>query len=341
MMNFTDICYLNYYSFTKMIKIFLLSLFIGNSNLLYCFSLNTIVILPDSIGSKIIDGKLFILHKVTNGENIPIVAKKYKITSGELKVANPKLKDWLYTDQILKIPVKQDVKVSFKDSITKVQSVILKKGNPVNGNIPVLYKVIGNETIEEIAIKYHLKPDTIKQWNKLSDSVLTANQELIVAWITTNKSTDSTIISNDSLRLKSIIKPVELNTQSNISSTEAPDKKKQIKSKKNKKKSKSELELEIRKKEIIESGIGIIANDVYLNTTKSYALHTKATIGSIIKVINPVNEQFTYVKVVGKIPENIEQSSNIAIMLSPIAVKSLQISAPNRFEIKLSYGIEE
>jgi hypothetical protein len=55
-----------------------------------------------------------------------------------------------------------------------------------------------------------------------------------------------------------------------------------------------------------------------------YALHKSAPVGSIIKVMNLVNQKYVFVKVLAPLP-NIDENNNIEIKVSPAASKDIML----------------
>ena len=74
-----------------------------------------------------------------------------------------------------------------------------------------------------------------------------------------------------------------------------------------------------------EKGVAVwLDNDRSENLQNNFALHKTAPIGSIIKVRNPMNGRAIYVKVVGRLPDNIA-NENILIKLSKGAARKLNV----------------
>jgi LysM repeat protein len=114
----------------------------------------------DSIGTETINGKVFILHKVTAGETLYGISKRYNVTVDQILEFNKTADGGLEIDQILKVPY--------------VPRVVRKAAE---GKVHI---VAEKETLFSISRLYGVTVDELKQWNKLTDSNLSLGQELIV-----------------------------------------------------------------------------------------------------------------------------------------------------------------
>ena len=56
--------------------------------------------------TKIIDGKEYYIHRVMRGETLSGLSSAYKVSIGEIENLNPRVKDGLKADDVIKIPVK-------------------------------------------------------------------------------------------------------------------------------------------------------------------------------------------------------------------------------------------
>ncbi len=93
------------------------------------------------------------------------------------------------------------------------------------------------------------------------------------------------------------------------------------------------------RKEVNETGVASWIEDEGISSGKYYALHPSAPIGTIIKVINRMNERFVYVKVVGKLPAT-GDNEGLMIKISKSGADKLGVMDA-RFQAQLIYGIAE
>ncbi|MDX5340661.1 MAG: LysM peptidoglycan-binding domain-containing protein [Cyclobacteriaceae bacterium] len=139
---------------TSSIALFLmLSLFTG-------ISVQANNLIPvDSIGIERVGGKTFILHKVSQGETLFSISRRYKASVGDIQNSNEVLKEGLKSGQTIRVPY-----------ITDAQA-------PEGASI---HKVSPGETLFSISKKYGVTVDSLKQWNKLLGNDLSVGQALVV-----------------------------------------------------------------------------------------------------------------------------------------------------------------
>lgn len=113
----------------------------------------------DSIGKELINGKVFVLHRVELKETLYGISKRYGTTVDAILQQNPTADGGLEIGQILKVP--------YVSSPKKPAS---------NGKHIVAEK----ETLYSIAKLYGLTVDELRKLNGLTDTSLSLGQELIV-----------------------------------------------------------------------------------------------------------------------------------------------------------------
>lgn len=125
--------------------------------LITSFSLNPAP--ADSIGKEMINGKVFVLHRVELKETLYGISKRYGTTVDAILQQNPTADGGLEIGQILKVP--------YVSSPKKPAS---------NGKHVVAEK----ETLYSIAKLYGLTVDELRKLNGLTDTSLALGQELVV-----------------------------------------------------------------------------------------------------------------------------------------------------------------
>ncbi len=115
----------------------------------------------DSIGTEMIDGKLYVIHKVDEKETLYAISRRYGSSVESILKSNPGASANLEIGQILKVPY--DKKVSLK---------------PASNN--TIHKVAAGETMYSISRSYGVTVDDLRKWNNLSDNSLSIGQDLIV-----------------------------------------------------------------------------------------------------------------------------------------------------------------
>lgn len=296
----------------------------------------------DSIGYEKVGGKIYVLHKVNQGQTMFAVVRQYGTTIQSLREANPGISDNVQFGQTLRVPYtpkakkkeevkkeepkKEVAKAPVKDSAplppppattTSAPTADAKVSVAPNG----IHKVEAGQTLYRVAVKYGVLMADIRKWNNLKDDNLTDGQELIVSEKAAEKSKQPapepepkkvvTNVVKDSVRAKAavaekIMKPVE---------EVAPPK-------------------VVTGKRKSESGLAeVIETDE--STSKFLALHRTAPIGALVEVLNEYNQEKIIVRVIGRIPDT-SVNDDIVIKLSSRAFEKV---SPNskRFRAVISY----
>ena len=119
----------------------------------------------DSIGVERKDGKLFILHRITSGETLYSISKKYNASVDDLKKANPEWSAGLKVGQIVKVPTT----LPATSTPTTTASSSSQK-----------HVVAAGESLYSIATKYNISVDELKKANTGLTSSIRVGQELII-----------------------------------------------------------------------------------------------------------------------------------------------------------------
>jgi LysM repeat protein len=136
--------------------------------LIVCISLSVNTLskaeICDSIGVERTDGKLFILHRITAGETLYSISKKYKASVDDIKKANPTAAQGLQVGQILKVPTALPV-----SPVTAAASTL---------ESATTHTVASGETLYSIATKYGISVDALKKANPGLSSSISIGQAL-------------------------------------------------------------------------------------------------------------------------------------------------------------------
>lgn len=314
--------------------------------LLLTFSLSTFAITlpPDSSKYKWIKGEKFLLHKVVPKETWTSIARKYDLEMEQVMKSNPGVID-LKIGQIINIPVKQEKKTEPAD--------IQQKTNGLQSNRSAIYhSVKQGETLFSISKSYNVTAEEIRKWNGIEGNNLKSGQQLIVGY--------TPISPNESFNKKaenvSIVKQEKPVTAADKSITVTPETKSSEPSNKPEKPVIASIEKggmplpepvmsskEISKSggkilsQVSESGICAWISDGDNQSSKFFALHRTAPMGTIIKVTNKMNGKSAFVKVVGQLPDTGE-NEKVIIKISDTAVQRLG-ALDQHFQVDLSYGV--
>jgi len=298
----------------------------------------------DSVGVEKVGGKVFVLHKVNQGQTMFAVVRQYGTTIQALREANPGMSDQIQFGQTIRVPYfaksgKKDSKKEEKEEKKKEDKKEEAKNTKPAAETPApattapsaalavsvapngIHKVEPGQTLYRVAVKYGVLMADLRKWNNLSDDNIREGQELIVSEKGVEKVTASvaapepkvttTTVVKDSVKAKSVVpekvvKPVE---------EVAPPK-------------------VVRGKRKSESGLAeVIETDE--STSKFLGLHRTAPIGALVEVLNEYNQEKIIVRIIGRIPDT-SINDDIVIKLSSRAFEKV---SPNskRFRAVVSY----
>ena len=139
----------------------------------------------DSVGTKVKNGKVYILHKVEKGDGMYGISKKYGVSLSELIAENPGSEKVIKIDQLIWVPTNRQVKleepvvedffdrtVGFKGPDTTEE----KKDS--TSTYAIEHIVNRGETLFSIARRYNTSVEVIKNLNDLEFDDLSVGQPL-------------------------------------------------------------------------------------------------------------------------------------------------------------------
>lgn len=282
--------------------------------ILYFFSFSFLVMADptDSIGVEKSNGKSFIIHKVERGQTLFSISRQYKIKPADIYAFNPEAAPGLKLGMLIKIPSKQTIaQLPKKEQITPSTQTksVSKVNNPVKK-----HKVEKGQGLYAIAKMYGASIAEVKNWNKMSSNELKVGQVLIVSSPENIQSTDK----------QTIVKHLKTTHQSHfVSGTQMLD------------------TIEVRKRIVTEgagnksyeTGIAEV-NSQGLNDANYEALHETAAKGTYLSIKNLANDQKVMVRVVGKLPHDL--NPKIIIRITKKAQQRLAI-LDTQFAVEVSY----
>jgi len=289
---------------------------------------------------------LYLEHKVVASESFYSVGRKYNITPQEIAdFNNLEMKKGLFIDQKIKIPL--------------VASNFDQQGN---AGAPVYYKTDDKEMLENISKNYNASMAKLYDWNNVDGDMVKADSKIIVgflkgtSWpsvtIKPNPRKEKPVVKNEE-KLQPIIeekkeevKPVKEGGK--ISNVEKPAEKKEepIITRPEVKPAVTELgyfkpfyEQQVKStpasnEETVTAGIFKTISG--WNDAKYYLLIDEVQPGTIVKVINPVNNKAVYAKVLGQM-SGIRQNAGLDIRISNAAASVLEISEQDKFIVNVKY----
>lgn len=312
----------------------------------------------DSIGTETINGKIFIIHKVSEGETLYGISKRYGVTISQILEVNPTSDAGLDIGQILKVPN-------------------VPRPKPIAVN--TVHKVTEKETLYSISKMYNVTIDELKRWNNLSDNSLALGQELAIKATNTasapftapevpeirSQRTVHTVATKETLfgisrlygvtvqQLKewnglqseelkigqSLFVSQPMYASGNTSEIQPTEQISQTQAQVIVKPVETEPVITISesvkdKDEVKESGLAELIEGTDGNR-KYLALHRTVPVGTILKVRNEMNNREVFVRVVGKLPDT-ALTERLIIKVSKSAYDRLGAIDP-RFRVEVVY----
>ncbi|MFY0591238.1 LysM peptidoglycan-binding domain-containing protein [Roseivirga sp.] len=270
----------------------------------------------DSLGIEKVGDKVFVVHKVMAKQTLFSLAKRYKTTVTEINNANASLSTGLQIGQTLKIP--------FGGTLPSKNKVALQTTTE-----EVEHKVAAGETLFAIAKKYNVSITELKEWNQLSSNALSLGQALKVkvekqveATAKPIKTTETSTPEVAPVEQPSV-PPVTVKVDTAAQKTGTIDPEPEA------------VAYDGRSFESFElEGMAEVIDEEE-PSTKYFALHKTARVGTVIKVKNLMNDLTVYVRVVGTIPDT-TVNDDVIIKLNLKAYTQLK-AIDKRFRVQLSY----
>jgi len=327
---------------------------------------------PDSLRMVTENGRDFVEHKVEAKETWIGLSKRYKVTLQQLQQANPGVKT-LQIGQLIVVPVaaKPSEVTPVRESVPA--AVTNKKATEARSPKPLRHKVAKGETLFSLAKRYGLTVDELKTLNRLKNNDLKVGQDLVVQKATAEPTPTDTGLDNSDVRNQPSPSSPSKNTKeelknASVSSVKKDDETRLVterpvatmnkgndsikvtatdsenlptayeapgasRTSKIEKDTKTGVTIE----KITEVGVASWMESGELNQNKFYALHRTAPVGTIIKVVNRMNNNSVYVKVVGVLPDS-GDNANIIIKITQAAAQRIG-AIDSRFTSELNYGI--
>ncbi|HEY1047918.1 MAG TPA: LysM peptidoglycan-binding domain-containing protein [Bacteroidia bacterium] len=283
----------------------------------------------DSIGIKVIDGKTYIMHKVTKGEGVYGIGKKYGVPASEIFAANEGSEKSIKIDQVLLIP---------KSGLSTASGNSDNSGSRTSTKTEKIYHVVAKgQTLSSIAREHKTTVAEIKQLNNLKSDNISLGQKLIVGetkTTVTNTGTGAAPVKQEpkpetkpepsSTTPSTIPTPTSNNVvvKANVEEKPMDDKPGQV----------VNTYSTDDGDEVTESGIAVISEEGDLSQERSFILHPTAKIGTIVMITNPENNSTVFARVVG----NCKAEQGIILKMSKTVASKLELSQNS--VVKLSYA---
>jgi len=289
------------------------------------------------------DQGLYLEHNVVAKESYYAIGRKYNVTPKELADFNKlALTKGLLIDQKIKVPLQQ--------------SNFVQDGKT---GAPVYYQIANNESLGAVSKKNNnVSLSNLRFWNNLKQDKLKDDSKLIVGFLKGTAFPAVTI--SGSPKKEEVIAKVEKNPEE-----EKPVEVKEPEKKEPEKKvpvvakqpepvveqqndtpapsdfgyfqthfEKQVKTSSITKNETVTSGIFKTASG--WEDAKFYLLIDNVSPGTIIRVINPINNKSVFAKVLGEM-SGIRQNAGLDIRISNAAAAALDVKEEDKFIVKVYY----
>ncbi|MFD1140474.1 LysM peptidoglycan-binding domain-containing protein [Larkinella insperata] len=325
-------------------------------------------ILPDSLGMEKKEGKLYVLHRVEQGQTLFSLVRKYKTTLQAIKEANPGLPDNVRYNQVVRVPasnlsrkqekaVTKAIKKEEKEQQREEREVKTETAKEANSGI---HQVEPGQTLYSLATRYGVSMDAVRRWNNLPSDNIVSGQALIVsekAWRVreplakpatphrTEPAAEAARTSrNDSPKTE---RPAPPRTLPPAPREEAPRPTEAERTPAEPTSSEPAEPRIIRPgdsgplpnpggnaRRMSEIGMAEVI-DQSGNSNKYLALHRTAPIGTLVLVRNDMNQQSIWVKVIGRLPDT-SVNEKVIVKISARAFEKLS-PVDRRFRAEVSY----
>ena len=293
----------------------------------------------DSVGTKVKNGKVYVLHKVEAGQGLYSISKKYGVSLSDLIAENPGSEEVIRIDQILWIPTSREVKMEeavvedfFNKTEDYVELPVEKAPDTSRSTWGHHHTVQSGETLFAIARTYNTSVDLIKSLNKLEGDMIAPGQLLLVPGPTEEEPVN--IGLGYGMDLEAETSDMDLPEEEIIEEEEVVEpvmeEEVQIEGYSIKVTRLKEYNLE----KVEEEGRAEIA-DSEIPKNKNFAHHFNAPLGTVIMVNNPATNKTVFVKVVGNF--NIEDGQSSVIKLSELSASSIGLDSEGGM-VSLSYA---
>lgn len=262
---------------------------------------------PDSVGTEIVNGEVYILHRVESKETYYALGRKYKAQVKDIMSANNKKN--LKPGDTIKIPTGRTAPTETiaATPLTPSNTQLPQEENP----ILTAYKVGTGETLYAISRRFSTTVDEIKKLNNLTNDTVREGQLLNIPNSDYHEPEPEVIPPSPAVKPTTTIVEPQRNLGFDAN------------------------RYGIREKQ--EKGIGVWMENLETDGKSNLALHKTAPVGTIIKITNPLTKNVTYAKVVGKFNETSDTQDAIVILSKSAA--SYIGALDRRFLIEITYGL--
>ena len=272
----------------------------------------------DSIGLKVENGRVFIIHEVDPGETLFGISQRYKVSIEDIRQYNTDLNWKLSSGQMLKIPrfLRKTGSATIEKEDTTQISTEQKPEIPKTVKKPVYYTVQDGDNLYNVSQKHGITVRQVIDFNKLESTLLTQGQQLVVGF------REQTLTDTDE-------KPNITGFPSKDSISFAPN---------------ANIEPfydPYRKKyfwNIQETGNLDTIQSNYTDPDKFSGLHNHIPEGTLVEIQHPTTKRSVYVKITGKLEDGI--SSDVILQVTDKTLRYLGFYKNQSMKANLYYRIK-
>ena len=334
---------------------------------LFLFSVLDLWANGDSIRLEQRGEKYFVIHQVDQGETLYSLSRRYGVSINDIKSNNELRNGGIDVTQFLMIPVEiSDSEFNLEETENEQSS---------SDSVSNTHIVQAKETLYGLSRQYEVSVDQLRQWNGLEDNSLEIGQVIVIKskGVLNQSNSDNQEIVPLSTPAKekepflhfvqpgetinSIARKFNTEVDSIIAWNSMDDASLAIGSKL---KIRKEIHLDSlnhervglkvtsygsKKWEVIENGVriqheeGIAGLIEDIDTQKYLILHRSLPVGTILTVVNLMNNERVLVKVVGKLPDT-GINKNVMVRLTSICFRRLGI-IDNQSRVDIAYEAAE
>lgn len=295
---------------------------------LILYSLLLLLVLPVSAQEKDqsiqLEGSAYTLHKVLAGETLFAISKKYQVSIEDLKQAN-NLEDGasIALDRLLIIPLSNDLQKEEKKEIKQTSTAYFTHKVVQGESLYSIARAYENVHAKQIKLMNGLESDTLKigMLLEIPRNVEDIHKETVRIESSLKERKQDSITQIDT---RALFTTDSVETEVDSSALPSMDdtyEKRILRAYQEIFENIDALASTIE----IERGIGTwMESYTSENKKQFFALHGSATLGTVLKIRNLMNNRVVYVKVIGKLPRLNSSEKNI-IKISEAAAQFLNI----------------
>lgn len=270
----------------------------------------------DSIGQKFVDGKRYVVYKVSAKETLYSLSKQYNTSVAAIEAANGGLVRGLQKGATVLIPVPK-----------AAEQVPVTPTTGVNTETSMTTHVVSTgETLYSISQKYKVSVADLKSWNGLISNDISLGQELKISKPGASSSGDQVQVNNtDKVNINEGTQTSTIDTN-NIVSIPSTD---QLGTTQKKVDDPVyTIDTSLYGEEVTESKKMGIISKVGVDQSKNLAQMSGVKSGTILMLVNPANNKATFVRVIEGSAEGILVTNTVkkALGLADAAAPIVKVS---------------